>query len=124
MTCSKANFAASSVTLCFPQARVALPLNTFLWGDQADAIEDGNNLLLPTLILRRHTCYVISPSTWSLWNQVRRLPVKELNMTALQGWIVIGLLVLIMLGIVGIGAEIKALPYLWRTETPSADLER
>ena len=49
---------------------------------------------------------------------------KELNMTALQGWIVIGLLVLIMLGIVGIGVEIKALPYLWRTETPSADLER
>ena len=45
-------------------------------------------------------------------------------MTALQGWIVIGLLVLIVLGIVGIGAEIKALPYLWRTETPSADLER
>ena len=36
-------------------------------------------------------------------------------MTALQGWIVIGLLVLIMLGIVGIGTEIKALPYLWRT---------
>ena len=36
-------------------------------------------------------------------------------MTALQGWIVIGLLVLIMLGIVGIGAEIKELPYLWRT---------
>jgi hypothetical protein len=36
-------------------------------------------------------------------------------MTALQGWIVIGLLVLIMLGIVGIGAEIQALPYLWRT---------
>ena len=32
---------------------------------------------------------------------------------ALQGWIVIGLLVLILLGIVGIGAEI--LPYLWRT---------
>jgi hypothetical protein len=28
-------------------------------------------------------------------------------MTALQGWIVIGLLVLIMLGIVGIGAEIE-----------------
>jgi hypothetical protein len=27
-------------------------------------------------------------------------------MTALQGWIVIGLLVLIMLGIVGLGAEI------------------
>jgi hypothetical protein len=45
-------------------------------------------------------------------------------MTALQGWIVIGLLVLIMLGIVGIGVEIKDLPYLWRTETPSADLER
>ena len=35
-------------------------------------------------------------------------------MTALQGWIVIGLLVLIMLGIVGLGA-IQALPYLWRT---------
>jgi hypothetical protein len=32
-----------------------------------------------------------------------------------QGWIVIGLLVLIMLGIVGLGAEIKTLPYLWRT---------
>jgi hypothetical protein len=30
-------------------------------------------------------------------------------MTALQGWIVIGLLVLIVLGIVGIGAEIEAL---------------
>ena len=41
--------------------------------------------------------------------------VKELNMTALQGWIVIGLLVLIVLGIVGLGAEIQALPYLWRT---------
>jgi hypothetical protein len=40
--------------------------------------------------------------------------VKELNMTALQGWIVIGLLVLIMLGIVGIGIELKALPSLWR----------
>jgi hypothetical protein len=36
-------------------------------------------------------------------------------MTALQGWIVIALLVLIMLGIVGIGAELKELPYLWRT---------
>jgi hypothetical protein len=36
-------------------------------------------------------------------------------MTALQGWIVIGLLVLITLGIVGIGAELEALPYLWRT---------
>jgi hypothetical protein len=35
-------------------------------------------------------------------------------MTALQGWIVIGLLVLIVLGIVGIGAELKALPYIWR----------
>ena len=45
-------------------------------------------------------------------------------MTALQGWIVVGLLVLIMLGIVGIGAEIKELPYLWRTDAPSADLER
>jgi hypothetical protein len=31
-------------------------------------------------------------------------------MTALQGWIVIGLLLLIMLGIVGLGAEIKELP--------------
>jgi uncharacterized BrkB/YihY/UPF0761 family membrane protein len=40
---------------------------------------------------------------------------RELNMTASQGWIVIGLLVLIVLGIVGLGAEIKALPYLWRT---------
>ena len=45
----------------------------------------------------------------------RDTQVKELNMTALQGWIVIGLLVLILLGIVGIGAEIQALPYLWRT---------
>jgi hypothetical protein len=40
---------------------------------------------------------------------------RELNMTALQGWIVIGLLVLIVLGIVGLGAEIQVLPYLWRT---------
>jgi len=45
-------------------------------------------------------------------------------MTALQGWIVIGLLVLILLGIVGLGAEIIALPYLWRSGAPSADLER
>ncbi len=45
-------------------------------------------------------------------------------MTETQGWIVIGLLVLIMLGIVGIGAEIKYLPYVWRTDAPSADLER
>jgi len=44
--------------------------------------------------------------------------VKELNMTVLQSWIVIGLLVLIMLGIVGIGAEIEALPWLWRTYNP------
>jgi hypothetical protein len=36
-------------------------------------------------------------------------------MTPLQGWIEIGLLVLIMLGIVGLGAEIKALPFLWPT---------
>ncbi len=42
-------------------------------------------------------------------------------MTALQGWIVIGLLVLIVLGIVGLGAEIKDLPHLWRTDAPSAD---
>jgi len=40
---------------------------------------------------------------------------RELNITALQGWIVIGLLVLIMLGIVGLGAELKVLPYLWWT---------
>jgi hypothetical protein len=46
------------------------------------------------------------------------------HMTALQGWIVIGLLVLIMLGIVGIGAEIKELPYLWRTDAPNAASER
>jgi hypothetical protein len=39
----------------------------------------------------------------------------SLNMTALQGWIVIGLLVLITLGIVGIAVELEALPYLWRT---------
>jgi hypothetical protein len=39
-------------------------------------------------------------------------------MTALQGWIVIGLLVLIMVGIVGLGAEIQDLPYLWRTDAP------
>ena len=45
-------------------------------------------------------------------------------MTALQGWIVIGLLVLIVLGIVGLGAEIKYLPYVWHTDAPSADLER
>jgi hypothetical protein len=43
---------------------------------------------------------------------------------ALQGWIVIGLLVLILLGIVGLGVEIKALPYLWRGDAPSGDLER
>jgi len=45
-------------------------------------------------------------------------------MAALQGWIVIGLLVLIMLGIVGLGAEIQDLPYLWRTDAPNADLVR
>ena len=39
-------------------------------------------------------------------------------MTALQGWIVIGLLVLIVLGIVGIGAEIEGLLWLWRTYNP------
>ena len=39
-----------------------------------------------------------------------RKQVRKLNMTALQGWIVIGLLVLIMLGIVGIVAELQALP--------------
>ncbi|MGC1234485.1 MAG: hypothetical protein WA838_07440 [Xanthobacteraceae bacterium] len=38
-------------------------------------------------------------------------------MTALQGWIVIGLLVLIVLGIVGIGAEIEGLPWLWRQQS-------
>ncbi len=36
-------------------------------------------------------------------------------MTVLQGWIVIGLLVLITLAIIGLGAEIKYLPYVWRT---------
>ena len=35
-------------------------------------------------------------------------------MTALQGWIVIGLLVLIVAGIVGLAAELQALPYLRR----------
>jgi hypothetical protein len=59
-----------------------------------------------------------------LSKSVSTINSKELNMTALQGWIVIGLLVLIMLGIVGLGAEIKDLPYLWRTDAPSADLER
>ena len=39
-------------------------------------------------------------------------------MTALQGWIVVGLLVLITLGIVGLGLEIQDLPYLWRTDAP------
>jgi hypothetical protein len=48
----------------------------------------------------------------------RPTQVKELNMTALQGWIVI------MLGIVGLGAEIKELPYVWRTDAPNADLEK
>jgi hypothetical protein len=43
---------------------------------------------------------------------------------ALQGWVVIGLLVLILLGIVGVGVEIKALPYLWRGDAPSGELER
>ena len=40
------------------------------------------------------------------------------RMTTLQGWIVIGLLVLIVLGIIGIGAEIEGLPWLWRTYNP------
>jgi hypothetical protein len=46
----------------------------------------------------------------------KRAPLirRELSMIALQGWILIGLLVLITLGIVGLGAEIQALPYLWR----------
>jgi hypothetical protein len=39
-------------------------------------------------------------------------------MTALQAWIVIGPLVLIVLGIVGVGAEIEYLPYVWRTYSP------
>jgi hypothetical protein len=39
-------------------------------------------------------------------------------MTALQGWILIGLLVLIMLAIVGLAAEIEYLPYVWRTYSP------
>jgi hypothetical protein len=38
---------------------------------------------------------------------------------------VIGLLVLILLGIVGVGVEMKVVPYLWRGgDAPSADLER
>jgi hypothetical protein len=52
---------------------------------------------------------------FEITNRGRAASRRELNMTALQGWIVIGLLVLIMLGIVGLGAEIQALPYLWRT---------
>jgi hypothetical protein len=39
-------------------------------------------------------------------------------MTVLQGWIVIGLLVLIMVGIVGLGLEIEYLPFVWRTYSP------
>ena len=39
-------------------------------------------------------------------------------MTAVQGWILIGLLVLIVLGIVVLGAEIQDLPYLWSTAAP------
>ena len=42
-------------------------------------------------------------------------------MTALQGWIVIGLLVLIVLGVVGLGAEIKDLPYLW--QIPASEIK-
>jgi len=42
-------------------------------------------------------------------------------MTALQGRIVIGLLVLITLGILGLGVEIKALPYLWRA--PASEIK-
>jgi hypothetical protein len=38
---------------------------------------------------------------------------------ALQGWIVIGLPVLILLRIVGLGAEINFLPYLWRDDAPT-----
>jgi hypothetical protein len=49
-----------------------------------------------------HTSVAPAPSTWGP------------NMTALQGWIVIGLLVLIVAGIVGLAAELQALPYLWR----------
>ena len=41
-------------------------------------------------------------------------------MTRLQGWIVIALLVLIILGMIGIGVELQALQYLWRTSAPSA----
>ncbi len=40
------------------------------------------------------------------------------QMTTLQGWIVIGLLVLIVLGMIGLGAEIQYLPYVWRTYSP------
>jgi hypothetical protein len=59
-----------------------------------------------------------------LSKSVSTINSKEPNMAALQGWIVIGLLVLIMLGIVGLGAEIQDLPYLWRTDAPNADLVR
>jgi hypothetical protein len=63
-------------------------------------------------------------------NSVLAIPAfSELNMTgprrlALQGWVVIGLLVLILLGIVGVGVEIKVVPYLWRGDAPNADLDR
>jgi len=40
------------------------------------------------------------------------------------GWIVIGLVVLILRGMVGLGAEINFLPYLWRGDVPNADLDR
>jgi hypothetical protein len=67
--------------------------------------------------------HLLSP----LWGSAVNL--RELKMTgprrlALQGWIVIGLLVLILLGIVGLGVEIKVLPYLWRGDAPSGDVER
>jgi hypothetical protein len=59
-----------------------------------------------------------------LWASV--INSKELDVTgprrlALQGWIVIGLLVLIVLGIVGLGAEIKDLPYLW--QIPASEIK-
>jgi hypothetical protein len=77
----------------------------------------------PSIQLAPDEDHLLSKSVKSPLGQHHQF-AKELNMTALQGWIVIGLLVLIMLGIVGLGKEIQALPYLWRTDAPSADLER
>jgi adenylosuccinate synthase len=55
------------VTLYFQQARVALPLNTSLWGDQAGAIEIGNDPVPYSLMLRRIAEFG--------WDEVRRAAV-------------------------------------------------